>query len=691
MPSHGGEKGLSDGKAYDGDAALGALLKGAGSALNVAGTRRLIEGVLAAPQGRQPEAWMSLAVPARRLGRRLHEQLAALAAQLAAAEADGEAPPADQRLRRFRAELKRRRLHGFVVPRTDAHQGEYVPRCAERLAWLTGFTGSVGTAVVLDAKAAVFVDGRYTLQVASEVDGALFEFSHLNDHSATDWIAANLPATARLGYDPWLHTAPQVAALKAACAKAGGRLVAVKSNPVDAVWAGQPPPPVAPAVAHGARYAGRTSLAKRREIARAVVHGEADVAVLTASDSIAWLLNLRGGDVPYTPLVLAFAILHADAALDLFVDSRKLTPAVLHHLGAAVRIHAMGDFGKVLDGLGGKGGGHKVRRVRLDAGGAPSWVHQRLAKAGARVVHGADPCQLPKARKNTVELEGMRAAHRRDGAALTRFLAWLAGEAPGGLLTEMAAASHLETLRAADPLFRGLSFPTISGAGPNGAIVHYRVTEASDRRLRPGSLYLVDSGAQYLDGTTDVTRTVAIGKASAEMRDRFTRVLKGHIAVATARLPVSTTGSQVDTLARRALWDAGLDFDHGTGHGVGAYLGVHEGPQRISRLPSQVALEAGMVVSNEPGYYKSGAYGIRLENLVAVVPLAPPPGAEHALLGFETLTLAPIDRDLVAPALLDGGELAWLDAYHAGVRKVLTPMVDAATGRWLKRATRPLR
>ena len=682
---------MSGGKAYDGDAALGALLRRAGAAPSVAGTRRLIEGVLAAPPARHPEAWMSLAVPAKRLGRRLRQQLAALAAEVAAARGAGEAPPPRQRLRLFRAELKRRRLRGFVVPRTDAHQGEYVPRRAERLAWLTGFTGSAGTAVVLDTKAAVFVDGRYTLQVGSEVDGALFEFRHLSDDPATDWISANLPAKARLGYDPWLHTARQVAALKAAGAKAGGRLVAVKTNPVDAVWPGQPPPPVAPAVAHGARYAGRTSLAKRREIARAVVRGEADAVVLTAPDSIAWLLNVRGGDVPFTPLVLAFAILHADAALDLFVDPRKLTPTVVRHLGAAVRIHAMGDFGKALDGLGGKERGDKARRVRLDAGGAPSWVHERLAKAGARVVHGADPCQLPKARKNAVELEGIRAAHRRDGAALTRFLAWLAREATGGRLTEMAAARRLEALRAADPLFRGLSFPTISGAGPNGAIVHYRVTEASDHRLGPGSLYLVDSGAQYLDGTTDVTRTVAIGNASAEMRDRFTRVLKGHIAVATARLPKGTTGSQVDTLARRALWDAGLDYDHGTGHGVGAYLGVHEGPQRISRQSSQVALEAGMVVSNEPGYYKSGAYGIRIENLVAVVPLAPPPGAERALLGFETLTLAPIDRNLVAPALLDGGEVAWLDAYHARVCKVLTPLVDAATGRWLKRATRPLR
>ena len=683
---------MSDGTDYDGDAALGALLKGAGSALGVAATRRLIDGVLAAPPAHDPDAWMSLAVPAKRRGRRLRQQLAALAAEMAAAEGDaGAPPPPRQRLRLFRAELKRRRLRGFVVPRTDEHQGEYVPRRAERLAWLTGFTGSAGAAVVLGTKAAVFVDGRYTLQARSEVDGALFELRHLSDHPPTDWIAANLTSKARLGYDPWLHTARQVAALEAACAKAGARLVAVKTNPLDTVWAGQPPPPVAPAIVQGARYAGRTSLAKRREIARAVVQGEADAVVLTAPDSIAWLLNLRGGDVPFTPLVLAFAILHADAALDLFVDPRKLTPAVVRHLGAAVRVKAIGQFGAALDALGGQGRGHKSRRVRVDAGGAPSSVRARLAKAGARVVHGADPCQLAKARKNPVELQGMRAAHRRDGAALTRFLAWLAARAPGGRLTEMAAAHRLEELRAADPLFRGLSFPTISGAGPNGAIVHYRVTEASDLRLEAGSLYLVDSGAQYLDGTTDVTRTLAIGKPSAEMRDRFTRVLKGHIAVATARLPEGTTGSQIDTLARRALWDAGLDYDHGTGHGVGAYLGVHEGPQRISRQPSRVALEAGMVISNEPGYYKSGAYGIRIENLVAVVRLAPPPGAERALLGFETLTLAPIDRRLVAPALLDGREVAWLDAYHAGVRKALTPLVDAATGRWLKAATRPLR
>ena len=672
---------------YDGDGALVALLKGAGSPLSVARTRRLIEGVLAAPPAFDPEAWMSLAVPARRLGRRLREQLAALAAEMALVrEGAGETLAPRRRLRLFRSELKRRRLHGFVVPRTDEHQGEYVPRRAERLTWLTGFTGSAGAAVVLTTKAAVFVDGRYTLQVRSEVDGALFEYRHLSDDPSTDWIAANLPSKARLGYDPWLHTARQVATLKAACVKAGGRLVAVKSNPIDAVWPGQPPPPVAPVIVQGARYAGRTSLAKRRQISRAVVRDEADAVVLTAPDSIAWLLNLRGGDVPFTPLVLAFAILHGDGALDLFVDPRKLTPVVVRHLGAMVRINAIGQFGEALDGL-----GSKSRRVRVDAGGAPSWVRERLAKAGARVVHGVDPCQLPKAIKNPVELEGIRAAHRRDGAALSRFLAWLAHEAPGGRLTEMEAADRLEELRAANPLFRGLSFPTISGAGPNGAIVHYRVSEATNRRLRPGSLYLVDSGAQYLDGTTDVTRTLAIGKASAEMRDRFTRVLKGHIAVAMARVPEGTTGSQVDTLARRALWDAGLDYDHGTGHGVGAYLGVHEGPQRISRQPSQVALEAGMVVSNEPGYYKSGAYGIRIENLVAVVPLAPPPGAERALLGFETLTLAPIDRGLVALNLLDGAEVAWLDAYHSRVRKVLMPLMDAATRRWLKQATRSLR
>ena len=671
---------------YRGDETLDRLLRQAGSPLGAARVRRLVRGVVAAPESCEPDAWMALV--AARPGAELAGQLAALRARLAASADDGLDGPGNEAPARMEAllgELKRRRLHGFIVPRADEHQGEYVPRRAERLAWLTGFTGSAGTAVVLRDRAAVFVDGRYTLQASAEVDAALYEFPQPADGPPGEWIAAHLPPKARLAYDPWLHTPDQVAHLRAACEKAGARLVAAADNPVDAGWRNQPPPPFAPVGAQSTTLTGVTSDEKRRRVAATLAGEKADAAVLTAPDSIAWLLNLRGGDVPFTPLALAFAVLNADRTVDLFVDRRKLTAGVEQHLDKEVTVRGPGAFGPALDRLGGA-----RKTVRVDPAGAPAWVFDRLKKAGARLSRGPDPCALPKARKTPVELKGIRAAHRRDGAALSRFLAWLAGTAPAGGVTEILAAERLEGLRREDKHFRGLSFPTISGAGANGAIVHYRVTEKTNRDLEPGSLYLVDSGAQYLDGTTDVTRTVAIGEPTDEMRDRFTRVLKGHIAIAMARFPKGTTGSQLDTLARRALWEVGLDYDHGTGHGVGAYLCVHEGPQRVAKQPNRVALEPGMVVSNEPGYYKTGAYGIRIENLVTVTPAEAPEGAEKDLLGFETLTLVPIDVTLVEASLVTGAERAWLDTYHARVRKALTPLVDADTARWLETATRPL-
>jgi Xaa-Pro aminopeptidase len=589
------------------------------------------------------------------------------------------------RLTALRGELERLGLTGFLVPRADEHQGEYVAPHAERLRWISGFTGSAGLAAILTDAAAVWVDGRYTLQVGDQVPADLFEHHHVTKSPAAEWLTKRLRTGDRLGYDPWLHTVEGVERLRTVCATAGAELVAVAANPVDAVWVDRPGPPLAPLVVHEAAHAGRDSADKRREVGRALEDARVDAAVLTAPDSIAWLLNVRGGDVRHTPLPLSFALIHKDATVDLFVDARKMSPAVAAHLGPDVRVGAPGDLGPALDRL-----GQARAKVQLEAASAAAWLADRLTTAGGEVVRGADPCALPRACKNPVELAGARAAHRRDGAALCRFLAWIARETPGGKVTEVAAADRLDAFRAEQPHFREPSFPTISGAGANGAIVHYRATPATDRPLAPGMLYLVDSGGQYPDGTTDVTRTVAIGSPTAEQRDRFTRVLRGHIDLAMARFPVGTSGPQLDTVARAPLWEAALDYDHGTGHGVGSYLGVHEGPQSVSKRASTVALKPGMIVSNEPGYYKTGEYGIRIESLVAVVEGGRPAGGEQDLLGFETLTLAPIDLALVEPAGLTGAQRAWLDAYHAWVRETITPLVDAETAAWLERATRPV-
>jgi Xaa-Pro aminopeptidase len=589
------------------------------------------------------------------------------------------------RVERLRGELAKEGLAGFLVPRADEHQGEYVPPRARRLAWLTGFTGSAGLAAVLAEAAAIFVDGRYTLQVRDEAPGEVFEHHHVTESPPAEWLRVRLRAGDRLGYDPWLHTIEGVERLQTACAKAGATLVPVAQNLVDRIWADQPEPPRGPIVPHDQKHAGRPAPDKRREIAELLAKDAVDAVVLTAPDSIAWLLNVRGRDVAHTPLPLSFAVVHRDATVDLFVDPAKLTPGLVEHLGEGVRVVPPDALGPALDRL-----GAARRTVQVDPTWTAAWVAQRLTGAGATVARGADPCLVPKACKNDVELAGARIAHEKDGIALCRFLAWLGREAPAGRLTEISAAERLDALRAEEPLFRDVSFPTISGAGPNGAIVHYRATPRTDRRIEPGMLYLVDSGAQYLDGTTDVTRTVAIGPPTPEQRDRFTRVLRGHITLATARFPKGTTGSQLDALARAPLWDAGLDYDHGTGHGVGSYLSVHEGPQRISKVGNSVALLPGMIVSNEPGYYKAGQYGIRIESLVVVVPAQAPPGAEVTLYGFETLTLVPIDRALVEPALLTPAEIAWLDAYHARVRDVIAPKVDRGTATWLTEATRPL-
>lgn len=589
------------------------------------------------------------------------------------------------RLASLRAELARRGLAGVIVPLTDEYQSEYVPLRAQRLSWLTGFTGSAGLAIVLTDKAAIWSDGRYTLQLAQQVDGALFERLHSIDNPPVDWLKTALRPNARLAYDPWLHTEESVKRFAAACASVGAELVAADGNPIDAVWEDQPPPPLAPVRIQDTALAGRTASDKRAEIATSIRARDVEAVVLTLPESIAWLLNIRGGDVPHTPLPLSMAVMDANGDVDLYIDSRKLTPEVRAHLGE-VRLHEPPAFAAALDVLGETG-----KTVQVDPATSGAYILHHLEQAGAKLVRAEDPCLLPKACKTDAELDGTRAAHRRDGAAITRFLAWLDQQtAKGVVVDEIGAADKLQSFRRLDNGLRDLSFSTISGAGPNGAIVHYRVTQATNRNLESGSLYLVDSGGQYPDGTTDITRTVAIGTPTEEMRDRFTRVLKGHIAIAMAKFPEGTAGQQLDALARKPLWEIGLDYDHGTGHGVGSYLSVHEGPQRIAKAGSAVPLKPGMIVSNEPGYYKTGGYGIRIENLVAVRVEAEKAESGKRWLGFETLTRAPIDRRLIDLSLLTPAEVAWMDAYHALVWHDIAPLLDDETRAWLKQATAPL-
>lgn len=672
---------------YQGDAALAGLLTKHGARLDVAGVKALIAGVLAAPPGENPSAWHALVGEAP--SDALRAQLDALRAEMEAKVEFGlgEGKWTAARVKDLRAELARQGLAGFVLPRGDEHQGEYVSPRNERLAWLTGFTGSAGACVVLADKAAIFSDGRYTLQVRAQVDGSTFEYRHLVDEPAHEWIAAHAPAAGKVGYDPWLHGSDGVDRLRLACESAGAELVPVARNPIDAIWPGQPAPPLSPMVPHDLVFAGKASGEKRAELAGELRKRKLDAAVVSAPDSLAWLLNVRGGDVPHTPLALGFAILSADepGSVELFIDERKILPATRAHLGNAVRVHPPEALAGALEAL-----GKRKARVLTDRATSAAWIDRALAGAGATLTRDACACALPKARKNAGELDGTRKAHVRDAAAVAKFLAFIAANAPKGGLDEIAASDRLLEFRRAGANFRDTSFDTISGAGSNGAIVHYRATPSTSKRLAPGMLYLVDSGGQYLEGTTDITRTLAIGAPTQEQKDRFTRVLKGHIALARARFPKGTTGSQLDALARAPLWEIGLDYDHGTGHGVGSYLSVHEGPQRISKLPNTQALLPGMIVSNEPGYYKTGEYGIRIENLVAVTELAPVAGEERPMLGFETLTLAPIARELVDVSLLNAGERAWLDSYHARVRATVGPLVDPETRAWLDGACAPL-
>lgn len=571
------------------------------------------------------------------------------------------------------------------MPHADAHQSEYLAPADERLARVSGFTGSAGFAIVAEDAAALFVDGRYTLQAANEVDGKVFEVHHGAQIRPVDWLKPRLKRGVKIGYDAWLHTSAGLEEFIKACTDAGAEMASLAANPIDALWPDRPPAPASPIEALLPPYAPLSSKAKRGQISGIIKSLGADAVILTAGDSLAWLFNIRACDVPYTPLVLAFAILDASGKAELFIKEGRLNAEGRAHLGNNVRILPPDALGPALDALGRSG-----RSVLVPAETTAAWIAERLARSGARIIGGDDPCQLPKACKTPAEIEGIRRAHVRDGAAVARFLAWLDASASSGEMTELAAAQHLDALRAADTLARGPSFPTISGAGPNGAIVHYRVTEGSDRALKQGELYLVDSGGQYLDGTTDVTRTVAIGQPTAEMKDRFTRVLKGHIAITRQVFPKGTRGQELDVLARRALWEAGLDYDHGTGHGVGTYLSVHEGPQRIAKRGNGAELAVGMVLSNEPGYYKAGAFGIRIENLITVVSRPTPKGGEREMLGFEPLTLVPIDLRLVDAALLSAEDARWLDTYHARVREALSPLLDTQAQAWLGRATRAI-
>ncbi|HMO76598.1 MAG TPA: aminopeptidase P family protein [Sphingopyxis sp.] len=591
------------------------------------------------------------------------------------------------RLSRLRAELAARGLDGFVVPISDEHMSEYVGAYAQRMAWLTGFGGSAGTAAVLPAKAAVFVDGRYTVQVRDQVDGSLFDYVGVPQSSVAEWLGANVSAGQKVGYDPWLHSIDWVKATEKALKAKGADLVAVAANPLDAAWDDQPAPSDAPVAVYDTELAGQAAADKRAVIADWLKAKTIDTTVMTALDSVAWTFNIRGQDVSHTPVGLAFALLHADATADLFIAPEKVTDAVRAHLGNSVRIHDRAAFEGALAGLAGK-------KVAVDPDRAVAAIFTALEAAGAQVERHRDPAVLPKAIKNGVELDGTRAAHVRDGLAVSRFLKWMEEVAPQGGLDELGAAAKLKSFREENGALVDLSFDTISAAGPNGALPHYKVDATTNRAIETGTLYLVDSGGQYADGTTDITRTIAIGTPSAEMRRRFTQVLKGHIALATARFPKGTRGSQLDILARQYLWADGVDYAHGTGHGVGVYLAVHEGPQRIAKSSGGQAgteepLHAGMILSNEPGYYKAGHFGIRIENLVVVTPVSID-GAEEEMLAFETITFAPIARDLVEAALLSPAEADWLDAYHAAVFDKLAPGMDDAAREWLAAACAPI-
>lgn len=586
-----------------------------------------------------------------------------------------------KKLTALRAEMKRQQLDAFIVPMADEYQNEYVPPAARRLEFLTGFTGSAGVAVVLVEKAAFFTDSRYTLQAAAEVPAALYEQHDTATMLPRVWLAAALPDGGRVGYDPWLHSVQGIEQLRTALPKLV--LVPVMPNLVDAIWHERPAASFSAVQAYPLDFAGQSNAEKRALLAEPLAQNQVAAVVLTDPASTAWLLNMRGADVPYTPLPLGFAILHQDASVQWFIDPSRLDQTAQDALDKDVVCLPPDEFLPMLDRL-----GAAQKKVQLDPALCAAIIAEHLTNAGAQIIHADDPCALPRALKNPVEQAGIARAHQRDGVALAEFFAWLSAQPPG-IVTELQAEAQLEAARSRQEKYRGPSFAIIAGSGAHGAIVHYRATAATDRALQAGELFLLDSGGQYLDGTTDVTRTVAIGTPSAAMREHYTRVVKGHIALATVRFPAGTTGAELDVLARQYLWAAGLDYGHGTGHGVGCYLGVHEGPQGISRR-SKVALQPGMVLSNEPGFYLAGQYGIRFENLMLVTTPETLPGGTIPMLGFATLTLAPLDSSLLSRDLLTSPERDWINAYHARVRAHIEPHLSPSAARWLTEQTKAL-
>ena len=592
---------------------------------------------------------------------------------------------ASAHLPKLRAAMVEQGLDGFLVPHDDEYQNEYIPEYAERLMWVSGFSGSAGFAIIFSDRAVIFVDGRYTLQVREQTDANFFEFVDISDCPPERWLSAHAQPGQRLGYDPMLHTVAGLAKFEAAALKTGFDLIAVAVNPIDSAWKDQPDRPLAKVTPHPDAFAGRTSADKRDAITASIRGAGADAVLLTTPPSVAWAFNIRGGDVSRTPLPLSRALVFADGTAEVFFAPEKNSNSLADHLGADVSVRAETDVIPALESL-----GRDKKRVLIDPALTPAAFAEALTNMGAHLVEGEDPCALPRATKTDAEISGTRAAHIIDGVAVTRFLHWLANEAQSGDIDEITAAQKLEALRTGSDQLKDLSFDSISGAGPNGAICHYRVSTKTNRKLERGTLYLIDSGGQYPNGTTDVTRTVAIGSPTEEMRTCYTLVLKGHIALATIRFPSGTTGHQLDALARAPLWRSGRDYEHGTGHGVGSFLGVHEGPQRIAKWPNSVGLRPGMILSNEPGYYKPGEFGIRIENLVVVSEPTIVDGGDQPMMAFETLTLAPLERALIRNDLLTDDERDWVDRYHQRVRETIGPRLAEDIHGWLNEATRPL-
>ncbi len=585
----------------------------------------------------------------------------------------------------LRKRLAAHQVDALLVPHDDEYQNEYIPAYAERLMWVSGFSGSAGFAIVGLNRAVIFTDGRYTLQVRDQTDSDLYEFEDITATTPMEWIEKQGGAGARYGYDPMLHSRNAIDRFQKAAQRAGSELVPLSSNPIDEAWTDQPARPNGDVRAHAEQYAGKSAAKKIASIAKVAADEEVDAIFIAAPPSVAWLFNIRGGDVTRTPLALARALVKADGSATLFAGKDRVAADVAAHFGEGVDIDDEARIADHLRALGAEGAA-----IGIDFDQAPALFVDIIEEAGGRPIHVTDPCVLPRARKNDVELAGSRTAHVRDGIAITRFLHWLDVAAQDGSVDEITAAQKLESFRTASNELVDLSFDSISASGPNGAHCHYRVSTETNRKLNPGELYLIDSGGQYPDGTTDITRTAPIGQPTEEMRDRFTRVLKGHIAIATARFPRGVSGGQIDAFARRPLWEVGLDYDHGTGHGVGSFLGVHEGPQRIAKAGSDQELLPGMILSNEPGFYKTGEYGIRIENLIIVTPPAPVEGGDREMMGFETITLAPIDRRLIDVALLTDKERAWLNAYHARVASEIGPRLGEETRKWLALATAPI-